>query len=312
LRVELDRKNADERKRLLQKMKDQEIKEAHMLQRRQDQVTEIRDRNAAKAAETERRFAVSRAKSIEAAEEKRRNMLQKDAEAEIRINNLTRERDERIVGKQRAKSAAQAERYSAASRVLDAQRQERRESMAQKEWEADERKRQQMEDRMKEIHDMEQNRLQKLNRAQESLSSIQKERTEAGERAKERWGRDDDRAEEAKSQHDTEVHDRAELQKLKEELQAENAERVRKMRQLHLQEKGEEAQERQTRAHLYLENQQVLALRKREQKTKLDFEKAALISEFKENLRKGGNVNVEVLAKKFGLDLDELRKRVGE
>jgi hypothetical protein len=312
IRLEIERKRAEERRRLVAKMRAQEIKEAHMMQRKQEQIAEIRERNAAKSAETQHRFAVSKARAIKTAERKRCEMIQKDVEAEIRIQNITRERDARIVGKQRAKSAAQAERYAAASKVIAGQRRSKKAAMARKELQADERKREIIEERWREVQDMEENRLQRLNRAQETVANAQKERARKGERAREKWERDDEHTEQTKLQRDWEIHDRAELQKLREELQAENAERVRRMREMHMDEKSEESQERQARALVYCQNQQTLALRKREQKIRLDFEKAALVTEFRDKLRKKGRINVELLARQFGLDLDELRKKVGK
>jgi hypothetical protein len=64
------------------------------------------------------------------------------------------------------------------------------------------------------------------------------------------------------------------------------------------------------KAQLFIQHQRDLAVRKRDEKTKLDFQKAAILSEFREQLRKGGQINVDDLAKKYKLDIEELRRRV--
>jgi hypothetical protein len=311
LRLELDRRKAEEVKRQVAKMKAQEEREEFLLQRKAEAVEEVRRKNAEKTAETQRKFAEAKKRDLSASLERRKALETKSAEAEIRIEAITRERDSQIMGKVRAKSEAQMRRYAAANKELERERREKEAKMAEKNSQADMRKREIMEERETEIHAMEQKRLEKLKKAEAQITDLQKQKSEAGERAKEKWRTDDERAEEAKAKRESEIRDRAELQKLKEELQAESAAIVKKRREIHLKEKSEESGERQERAEIYMENLRELALRKRDEKTKLDFQKEAVISQFHEEMRKGGNVDVELLSKRYGLDLEELKKRVG-
>jgi hypothetical protein len=126
------------------------------------------------------------------------------------------------------------------------------------------------------------------------------------------WKKQDEHTKKTKEDRERWMADRANLQKLRLQLQNEGAERARRMRKVLLDEKGRESEDRQARAQAFVQNQRELAMRKRDEKTKLDFQKAAILEEFREQLRKGGKLDVEQLALKYGLDIEELRRKVEE
>jgi hypothetical protein len=127
-----------------------------------------------------------------------------------------------------------------------------------------------------------------------------------------RWRAQDEHTAQAKAERERYLQDRGKLQKLKAQVQAESAGRALKVRQVHMEEKGKEERDRQVKATSFIQHQRELAIRKRDEKTKMDFQRDAILSEFREQLRRGGQLNVDELAKKYGIDIEELRRRVEE
>jgi hypothetical protein len=166
--------------------------------------------------------------------------------------------------------------------------------------------------KLQKIKDENNTYLEKQRRLEEQ-KQMEKERIEQERQAAEkRWQEKEEASARARAQRELELKNKVRLQQLRDQFQAENARKIERLRKIEQDEKEQERQERQQRAALYLKLQEELAIKKRESQTKLEFQKAAILEEFRERMKRGGKLDIEGLAKSYDLDLDELRRRVDD
>jgi hypothetical protein len=92
----------------------------------------------------------------------------------------------------------------------------------------------------------------------------------------------------------------------------ENAKALERKREFENAEILRKKMEREKKALLLMELQRVLGKKRKEAALQSQFRRTEVLSEFKEFLKEGGEPNLEALATRFNLDLEEIKKKVEE
>jgi hypothetical protein len=305
----LEAQRREERRKIAERLHMQEQREVYMQQRRLEQLDILKERNAVKANQISERFALSQEKARREFEEQKRELARREIESQLRIQKLINERGLQSE-RQHARNAAQVSRHQSAALSLQRERESKLAELANRNSDYEERRRLILEGKAEKLRASSAALVAKTAKIAEQKGQQDHERETRNKGAMEKWARDDQHTAEAKARNHKHVENQVRLQKLRDDLQAENARRMARIRQLTSDEKQEESGERQRRAQEYVDNQIQLAWKKRDAKTQLDFKKAAMVSEFREQLKRGGKLDVEELSQRFGLDIDEMRRRV--
>jgi hypothetical protein len=307
----IEAQRREERRKIAERLKIQEQREAYMQQRRTEQLDMLRERNAVKATQISERFATSQEKARKEFEEQRRQLARREMESQLRLEKLINERDLQSQ-RQHDRNAAQVTRHHAAAEELQRGRESRLAELAVRDADSEERRRLILEEKTEKQKATSAAHAAKTVKVAEQKDKQEQDRATRNEEAVEKWARDDQHTADAKARNQRQIENQAKLQKLRSDLQEENAARIATVRQMQLEEKQEESDERQRRAHEYVENQILLAWKKRDARTQLDFKKAAMLSEFREEMKRGGKIDLDELSRRFGVDIAEMRRRLEE
>jgi hypothetical protein len=307
----VERQRQEETQRIVARLKSQEQREAYMQQRRLEQLDILKERNAVKAGEIRQRFAVSQEKSKKKAQEQIDQLARREVQSQLRIEKLVVER-EQMSQRQHAKTAAQVERHHTAAENLRMQREQRFAELANRNSDYEQRRQLILHEKAEKLRASSVAHEAKTVKIAEQKQKQEEDQEQKNNEAKRKWVRNDESVEEAKARSQKQLQNQVNLQNLRDNLQRENASRMAKIRQIEIEEKQQESAERQRRAQKYVDKQTELAWKKREQQTRLDFKKEAILSEFREELKRGGKIDVNELSRRYDLDIDELRRRVEE
>ena len=99
------------------------------------------------------------------------------------------------------------------------------------------------------------------------------------------------------------------MRKFKNKVREDNAQIAQNKRSYQLASLTDIIQERQQKASDFVEQQKQSATKRVDNRTRLDYEKAAIIDEFRDRVRRGDNI--EMLAKEYNIDISRLKKQTG-
>ena len=127
-----------------------------------------------------------------------------------------------------------------------------------------------------------------------------------------KWQAEDENVIKVQKEKQEEMLKNYAMKRMRDKIRDQNAiiEANKKNFQIH--KKEELSKERQLKADEYRQNKHELAIKKRDKAIALDFQKHAAINDFREMMRKGGEIDMDALAKKYDIDIESLRKRVNE
>jgi colicin import membrane protein len=295
---------------VVERFTQQQQREQAMLERRAHAVDALRAKNGALVREQQRRFAASQELERRRVEERRSQMAAQEAQAQLRLEKLARDRDQFSI-RQHARSAAQAERYAHASEERKLERDRRNQAIDQRDAAYRERRQELLREENERLKQNSLARQQRERKVEETREAKEQEQAQKNEQAKQTWKSQDEHTQQTQAEREQTAQDHARLSRLRRDLQIESALRVQKMRQIQFEDPTKDNQDRQAKAVQFVQHKQELAIKKRDERTKLDFRNREINSEFRESLRRGGKINVGELARRFSLDIDALRRRVG-
>jgi hypothetical protein len=310
-REALDRQ-AEEHKRLIEeRQREQLAHELVMQQHRVERLNELRERNQRLREEQAVRFAASQQRMAHDMEQRRSNMEQRDVEAKVRFANILKNRD-MLSAQMRARTEMQVQRNRQARVVLEERNAARIREIACRDTRDQERRDAIMAkvlDRMRRDREIQKEKQAHL----EGLHEVAAARVaKAAEDDLQKRAESEQRVAEVRKQREDELTKRVMLQKMKDQIRDENA--VRKQRQVEYRQKtkGDVSGERARKATEYVELQQQIAWKKQDAAAELEFKKAAVIQEFREMMKRGGQMDIDALARKFDIDVEMLRAKVAE
>jgi hypothetical protein len=306
-----ERQRQEETRRIVARLKSQEQREAYMQQRRIEQLDILRQRNAVKASEIRERFALSQEKAKRKVQEQIDQLARREVQSQLRIEKMVAERDQ-MSQRQHAKTAAQVERHHTAAESLKMQREQRLAELANRNSDYEQRRQLILNEKAEKLRANSVAHEAKTVKIAEQKQKQEQDQEQKNNETKKKWQREEELVEEAKARNQKQLQNQVNLQNLRDNLQRENASRMAKIRQIEIEEKQQESLERQRRAQKFVDSQTELAWKKRDEKTRLDFKKAAILSEFREELKRGGKIDVNELSRRYDLNIDELRRRVEE
>jgi hypothetical protein len=100
------------------------------------------------------------------------------------------------------------------------------------------------------------------------------------------------------------------VRKIRDMFRDQSAERHLKQEKAKRERLDVDRKEREAVALSYVQSVRELAITKREAATELTFKQEATIRGFRELLARGGKLDIEVIGKKFGIDVEYLREKV--
>jgi hypothetical protein len=310
-REALDRQLEEEKKVILAKQKEQAAREQEMLMRREARLVELKERNRQVREKQQAQFAIFQQLAVKRMEERRKSMEVKEKTAKVRYDSVIKSRED-LTEQVRARTATQVDRNRNAKQVIEKTREERIRAVVFKDRQDQERRdkiaaeRQERFARERQLEREKQEHIQQQNQeraaAQEKKAVLFEKKQEKEEKS----------VEVVLKRKADELTKKVAIQKVVDKLRDEIADRQAKQLHAKRQRQGELATHREARALTYVDQQRVLALKKRDAATLLDFKKAETIHEFREFMKKGGRLNIDALAKKFNIDLEYLRRKVEE
>ncbi|OHS94707.1 hypothetical protein TRFO_39111 [Tritrichomonas foetus] len=307
----LDQQRKEEQKAIEERLKEQEKRELKNLQLRELALKQLKENNLIKFNKQQQRYALSQRQERENMERRRKQMEQKEKESQERMDIFLKNR-EKQVKRQQARSQMLVERHKSAAAEISRQRDERIRAMVFKDNKDQERRDAILTQRLEKIKKERIELLEKQNKIKEMNDKEKEDLARKREEAEKRWNEEKEKSDKAKFMHEEEIRKKAALQKLRDKIQNENVERQRRMKEMDQQEKGAVSQERQMKATLYVSTKQELAMKKREAMTQLDFKKSDILTTFRNEMKKGGKIDIDNLAKTYGVDIEQLRKKVEE
>jgi hypothetical protein len=311
LRETFERQAEAANKFVIQRQKEQVAHEQMMLQRRAEKLGELKERNTKLRIEAEERYEEGQRRVAEMTEQRRTVMEDKEIGARARYENLVRNRDA-IAAKAKGRSQSQIDRHHQAKEELERGKEERIRGIVFKDSKDEERRREIM--REKEMK-MKQER-EALIQKQEFIERQKEERRVAAARDAEEYGEkqkeDSKRVEEVQKKREEGRIQKVAIQKLKDQIQTENAERKQRQREYWIKEKRDLTEAREARALQYVSTRQEIVHKKQDAAAEREQKKGVVITEFRQLMKRGGDLDIEQLAKKFDIDLEVLRERVAD
>jgi hypothetical protein len=310
-REALDRQLEEEKKAIVAKQKEQAIREREMQMRRIEKLNEMKERNQRIREEQRERFAISQQRVLQQFEERKKAIQLKEVAAKGRYEVIIKNRDD-LSRQVRARSQMQLERNQMAKITVEKQREEHIRAIVFKDTKDQERRDAIMAKRIERFareREIELEKKEHIERQRQSRLEERKKKVELFEKKQEESEKSVEAALKTKAD---ELTKKVAIQKVLDKLRDDAADRMAKQHQAKRKRQGETAAQREARAIVYVEQERELALKKRDAATLLDFKKEATIHEFRELMKRGGNLNIEALAKRFDIDLEYLRHRVEE
>jgi hypothetical protein len=308
-REALDKQLEEEKKKIMQRQKEDAAREKILIQKRADRAREVKEKSERVMEEQRIRFQEIKAKMAQALEDRRKSQDQRDIEVAARFQSLIKARDERAQSL-RAKSEQQLHRNLEARSTIaeqkaerirelvfkDTKDQERRDAIAAKRLERQKHEREIELEKKAHIERQNQSRLEE--RRQKEVTYTKKMQEE------------EERLSVVFKKKEEELAKVVAIRTIRDKFRDEGAERRAKQFQAKRERQEVDRKEREAVALLYVESVQELAIKKRDTATELTFKKEAAIHGFREFIARGGRLDIDVIGKKFGIDVEFLRQKV--
>lgn len=310
-REALVKQEEEEKKKIIERQKQQVAHEMMIKQRRVEQLNKIKERNKQVMIEQKKRYAAYQQRSVTVIEERRKTMELKEIKAQDRYENVIKQRDI-MTQKRRARSEIQVKNNITARNRIEKEKEERIKKLVCKETHDQERRDAIMAQKMERFKHEREQELEKQNHIKAQNEAKAQKQRELEDKMLKKDELAEKRIEEVEKSKKEELMKKVAIQKLHDRLRNEAAERKEKQQNYKIQKKGEINQEREKNAIQQQIVKQEIADRTREASQQLSFKKEKAIFEFREMVKRQGQLDLNELAKKYDIDVEVLKEKVAE
>jgi len=242
-------------------------------------------------------------------EEKRNKIFEKEMKAKERLD-LFQNKKRQTIESSKKKNYDDSEKHHKIAEKLKQDMENKRESILEKQEKHYEKLAKLQEMKKQKIIQAQEEEEKRIREVIEKREQALKEQAAIQEKLLKKYDEDTERVNLVKKEHEIEILKKAATTRLKTQITEENAKFLQKQKEIMLEDKILEKEEREAKALAKVDLKRRLGQKRKEAMIQSIFKKQTALSEFREILSQGGEPDIEALAKRFNLDIDELRQKV--